>query len=270
MEDLFRSNMKKILLLLTLNFSILLGADFINQPLLELLEITGVQHNGTPKSILEETQKKWLRPSGKERWQIPDIDEHLKKQIVPLADQLGFVGEICPQATDYEHAAILGATFQRMGKRLDYLVRLWNQRIRFKEIVFLTGQRPLDPSIEPVFEGCKNESEAARHVWSTHLIPDEMRMIPVTFIDVPMKEDGRRPTIRDTYPAWLETQPKPGRILLISNQPYCRYQDVLAKALFSKNFQIETVGPSIGEKTSGADLLDSITQWIFYTEASEL
>lgn len=255
--------MKKVLLLLALKFSFLAGAVEITQPLLELLEVTGIEHQGTYESILQETQKKWLRPSGKERWEISDLEDKTNQQIFPLADQLGFVSEVVPHSNGYLYAALLGGTFGRMEKRLDFLIQLWNQGIRFKNLIFLTGQRPLDPTIEPVFEGCRDESEAAHYIWANHLVPEEMRNIPVQFVEVPMKE-GKRPIRKDTYIAWLSTHPQPGSILLISNQPYCPFDQTIAVSSLPQSFSIETVGVAIDEKEkNGAVLLDSIARWIF-------
>ncbi|HSX03340.1 MAG TPA: hypothetical protein VLG76_01280 [Rhabdochlamydiaceae bacterium] len=257
--------MKKFLLVfLVFGFS-LFGSIEVSEPLLQLLDATHVQHDGTAESILQETQKKWLRPKGKERWQIPDVDEKTKEQILLLADQLGFVSEISPQAKEYEYAAVLGATYERMEKRLDYLIQLWNRGIRFKHVVFLTGQRPLDVSIEPISEECKNESQAARQIWKTSLVPQEMRDLPVTFIEVPMKPDGKRPTTKDTYEAWLARKPAAGRTLLVSNQPFCLYQEALAKSFLPKGFQVEVVGAAMEERQNGAVMLDAIAGWIFYS-----
>jgi hypothetical protein len=54
----------------------------------------------------------------------------------------------------------------------------------------------------------------------------------------------RRPTTADTFQQWLTTNPVPGRSLMISNQPYCIYQQLVAEGIVPKEFMYETVGPS--------------------------
>lgn len=241
----------------------------ISQPLLELLEVTGVSHDGSYAAIMRETQKKWLRPAGKERWQIPDVDPEKREQIVELADQLGFIHPLRPQKKAYDYCLILGGTVGSMQTRLNYLIKLSEQGIRFKTIVFLTGQRPLDSAIEPVSAKNQNESQAAHNLWEETALPHALRNCNQVFVDVPMfiTESGtRRPTTKDTYIEWLALHPKPGSALIISNQPFCLYQHALAQSCLTDGFEVETVGEGAQKENQlGVVLLDSIAQWIYYS-----
>lgn len=262
--------MKKIFLsFLILILNCIAFADVqISPSLVALLELTGVDNDGTYDSILEQTQKKWLRPTGKERWQIADVDAEKRFFIIELAQKLGFIEEIRPQGRDYEYGVVLGGTVGKMEERFNYLIQLWKEGVRFKQIVFLTGMRPLDPAVEMIQENCKNESEASRMIWKNASIPNQIRQLAVTFIEVPMfitEKGAKRPSTKDTFIAWAASA-KPGRTLVISNQPFCLYQHALALSCLPSSFQVETVGPAANkEKELGVVVLDSIAQWIYYS-----
>ncbi len=57
----------------------------------------------------------------------------------------------------YDKALILGATTSRMQTRLDYLKQLWEDGIRFNELVWLTSDRPLDKRVDDLADQCSNE-----------------------------------------------------------------------------------------------------------------
>src|SRR3989344_6686161 len=88
----------------------LVSAEVMTPALLQLLEVTGVSHDGTLSSIVEETQKHWLRPIGIERWEMTDLDKETREKVFVLADQLGFIQECRPTQKEYDYAILLGAT----------------------------------------------------------------------------------------------------------------------------------------------------------------
>lgn len=52
----------------------LLNAQSKPTPALQsLLQLMNVEHDGSLASIVEKTQKEWLRAAGKERWQIEEM-----------------------------------------------------------------------------------------------------------------------------------------------------------------------------------------------------
>jgi hypothetical protein len=241
---------------------ILLVSSIFADPLLDLLTLMNVPHNGTHESIVAETQARWIRPAGKERWEIPDLPEK-KEKIIEYADQLGFIRERLPSKQRYNYGIVMGATVFRMQKRLHFLIELWKKGIRVEKLVFLTGERPLDPLVESLTDVCKTESQAAHYIWEHAEVPLKMRALPITFIDVPMK-GSVRPSTGDTVGAWIKTGPAPGSCLLISNQPYCLYQDAAARKLFPQPFDIETVGEEASLKSlNAAVVLDTIARYLY-------
>lgn len=241
---------------------VLFVSTIFADPLLDLLTLMNVPHNGTHESIVAETQARWIRPAGKELWQIPDLPEK-KEKIIEYADQLGFIQERLPSKQRYNYGIVMGATVFTIQKRLQFLVQLWKRGTRFDKIVFLTGERPLDPVIESLADVCKTESQAAHYIWEHMEIPPKMRALPITFIDHPMK-GSVRPSTADTVGAWVKTEPAPGSCLLISNQPYCLYQDAVSRKLFPQPFDIETVGEEASLKSlNAAVILDTIARYLY-------
>lgn len=237
-------------------------ASVVTPPLLELLDLTQVSHDGTLASIVEGTQKKWLRPAGKERWETTDLDADKRVKVLELAEQIGFIDEVRPTETQYDYVLLLGATVFRMEARLNYMVKLWKEGVQFKHVVILTGMRPLDTKVEQKI--ADTESEAARILWSEC----ELNFLPVSFIEAPMN-GSLRPTTQDTIIAWQDEFPEPGRCLFISNQPYCFYQGAVVDLNLSDEFPHETVGEAANpSKLNAAVVLDSIARWLYSSDLS--
>lgn len=219
--------------------------------------------------LIAETQKRWLRSPGLERWQMQEVSPSQKQFILDWSRSQGLFSSWKPISRHYDKALILGATTRAMQLRLDYLKDLWLEGVRFQEIIWLTGDRPLDPKIDTLTDHCKNESQAAHILWETTELPLEMRALPVTFIAVPMKQEGndlKRPNTEDTIIAWLNTAPKPSSLLFVSDQPFCGYQFAVVKSCLPETFSFDLVGqgrdPS-SHPAAAAITLDAIARWIY-------
>jgi len=164
---------------------------------------------------------------------------------------------------------MVGATTSRMQMRLDYLKQLWNEGIRFSEVVWLTGERPLDPKADGLLDRCSNESEASHILWEEADLPEEMRHLPVVFIAVPMKMEGallKRPTTADTIIAWVENFPGVCSALFVSDQPFCGYQFSVVKGSLPETVQFDLVGQGADPRShpaAAAITLDAIARWIY-------
>jgi len=243
-----------------------LWGEVVNEPLLKLLDVMDVPHDGTLSSIVAQTQKCWIRPAGKERWEIEgELTE--KSEVIPLAAELGFIHEIYPLEKEYDYCLLFGATVARMEKRLNYAIKLWNEGVRFKEIVFLTGFRPLDPAADRLTDICKTEAEATHYIWEHADLPEGFSELPITFVEVPMLSTPsgvRRPATADTVDAWMALDPVPGTCLGISNQPYCLYQEAVIAAYLPEEFEFEVVGEAANpDRLQGPVLLDTIARWLW-------
>ncbi len=223
--------------------------------------------------IVMETQKRWLRKPDQERWEMAELSPEQRLFVLNWAKDQGLFAPWKPVSKTYDKALILGATTSRMQMRLDYLKQLWDEGIRFNEIVWLTGDRPLDKRIDGLTDRCSNESQAAHILWEETDLPKEMRSLPVVFVAVPMKMEGsslKRPNTEDTIVAWLQLSPQPSSALFVSDQPFCGYQFAIIKATLPNAFLFDLVGPGVDPNShpaAAAITLDSIARWIYQEDA---
>jgi len=256
--------------------------------LFTLLEMFSANHNGSLEDIVAVTQKKWLRKAGSERWEMPIRFEEKRNIVIPLLKDLQLVAKKVSQKKRYEYAIVLGALLPRVRSRLAYLVRCWKKGVRFKSIIVLAGERPLHKTCESneglfdsqngilpfkenwTYVGAlpKTEYEMAKVVFDQAKLPDSWeKEVDIVFVNAPMKrrKDGvlLRPNTNDTVKKWMDAKPKPGSCLVISNQPYIKYQDLVLKTLLPKTFHIETVGGKAYENLPLVIYLDSIARWLY-------
>lgn len=226
--------------------------------LLQLLELTGIEHDGSLASIVQVTQKsqaEWLRKQGTKRWDIAETNPENKDQFFVLFHQLFMINEIKPSLQKYDYVLWTGATFKPAKSRLRYLIEIWESGVRFDTVVLLSGARPLLESEKSYMISAYNLDEATcpqtefemmKFVYDTIVMPEDMRQVPIVMIDVPMQitKTGilAYPTTGDTVNLWMASNPTPGTCLVISNQPYVGYQDSVSRSLLPKDFIVETVG----------------------------
>lgn len=260
------------------------------QGLLHLLDLCGIKHDATLADIIEKTQHEWLRKPGTERWQNDDVPEKIARETaIPCFEQLGILKEVTVTYSTYDYAFLLGAAAERVRVRLSFLVALWMWGIRFKQVVLLGSERPLSsvadsvPSLLNVPQvGLptrkdwiapsklpQTEAEMMRMIYDQVEMPHGMRKLPLVVINSSQIKtaDGsfRRATTADTIIDWLKTNPKPGRCLFVSNQPYVGYQYTVARVLMPKTFVIDTVGAAVEnrEMIKVNIYLDTIARWLF-------
>jgi hypothetical protein len=268
--------------------SYLCAKEIITPDLIEVLNITGITHDGTLPSIVDATQKAWLRPTGVERWEMDGKYQELSPIISPYFKQLGMIDEIVPTKKEYTYCIVLGATVTAVRKRLSAALDFWKRGIRFKKLVFLVGARPLAPEkeseatlyhndnkylpikahwVKPATTP-KTETEMARMVFDQAELPHGFtEAVEVVFVDTPMQKlaDGteRRPNTGDTVRQWItDTEVIPGSVLALSSQPYIRYQDTVLRTLLPKTFTSETVGPKKSGNESVDVMLDNLARWL--------
>lgn len=239
--------------------------SLITPDLKELLKVMEVEQDGTAQSIVKATQKAWLRPVGKERWHIQDnLTPIQKKAVMDYGAKAGFFNEIKPLYFDYDYAVILGATTSRIKKRLDLLVKMSEQGVRFKKVILLSGERPLDPSGESIHEGCKTEGDTLEYLWRANPLSKKVAWKHFKHPMISTPSGIRRPTTIDTYRLWLASNPPPGRILAVSNQPYCLLQQLVAQNIMPKGFTYETVGEAPELSSINAQtLLDTVARCLY-------
>jgi len=221
------------------------------------------------ETIVKDSQRLWLRNHGLERW-------HLKKTTnEKLFEKFKLFGmtEACyPSDKFYHYLLIFGAAIPTMQKRIDFLKKLYYNGVRFKEIIFLTGQRILDPKVDKIKQNkftkkLTTEADAVRYIikndnFFLHLSKD----IQIKIIDTQnriINKSKRRPTTSDTIREWLNTNPPPNTILAISNQPYIGWQSSILNSYLPSSFQSEVVGGSSSNKLPTDVYLDNLARWLY-------
>lgn len=247
--------------------------SFPSPPLIFLLDLMGLSHDYSLKSIVRISQQRWLQPS-KERWLFEPREEHRLNYILPFLDKLGCIDSLFAKDKEYDYALILGGYHTRLQARLAHLIDEWNQGVRFRRIVFLTGERYLDPQTEaPLFkwEKGRTEAELMQHMWERNFLAHPLKNLPFTFVDTPGSKDRtgafRRPTTKDTLLKWLSFSPKPGKCLFISSQPFIGYQHSVLATYLPSSFSLETVGAPTEKNLSLSIYLDNLTRWLYQEQA---
>ncbi len=252
-----------------------------SQALLWLLALTDVEHDNSLASIVQATQAAWIRKPGTERWDINEQDRGNKELIHRQLMKMNLIDAVTPSKKKYDYALWMGAAYPRVQTRFEYLVQLWEQGVRFDQIVLLSGARPLTDAEQHALVQNFNlsddqipttEAEAMKLVYKNSAMPESMKQVQLVVIDVPMQvaQNGMlaRPTTGDTVNAWMELQPQPGTCLVVSNQPYVGYQNSVTKTLLPHNFVVETVGEKSGD-TNIDVYLDTVAR-LLYQEKKRL
>lgn len=229
----------------------------------------------TPSEIVKETQEKWLRPAGKERWEVDDSYAARKDELMPMFNAIGLTQEKKPSQIHYDYLLLMGALYSRVKSRLEYAISLSCLGIHFRTIVILGSERSLNAQQEPgsLFYGDtipKTEFQMMQWLFEHTLLPNNIYHLPTIWIDAPNKMDEhgkvQRATTVDTINLFLAQNPTPGSCLVISNQPHIEYQAAVTRLILPSEFTIEGVGQSISTKAPVSEILDALARWIYLEE----
>ncbi len=236
--------------------------------------------------LVATTQENWLRGQGLERWDTRDSAELVEQKagIYKLCDLLNLRAEIKPKLPHYDYVLLMGALQSRVETRLAYAKTSFDRGdYDFDTLVMLGGARPLyaDKELLSAKLGADEKTEyhmmmhvlGAMEAGSSAQTSSDFFTKARQTINTPMQKaaDGspRRPNTRDTVETWLATKPKLGTVLVISNQPYCTYQDATVKGLLPARFEVETAGHQGSEHDNVKVHLDSLAR-VFYTKRPAL
>ena len=241
------------------------------EELLQLLSLLEVKHDGSLDSIVKTTQNEWLRPKGKERWEVQGLHEDKRAEIEPLLLKMGFIETVHASQMQYDYGVILGSYAPNVRTRLQFLMDEWNRGVRFRQLVFLGGERFVDETQDQLKSFLPNkpktETDVMKLIFAEAKLPKEMQKLEVVFVDAPAKKkpDGgmERPNTGDTIHTWLANAPKPGHVLAVSTQPFVQYQDAVLKTLLPRSFQVETVGAKAQKRVPVAVWLDNLARYLY-------
>lgn len=259
----------------------------------DILCAAHINHANSLASIVEATQKAWLRPAHVERWDMANTQDDSNERLVSLLSELHFNQEIAPTDTTYDYVLVLGDTLNGMRLRFSYALTLWNIGVRFNNLFFLTSQRerfddhihileresehelydvtnpylPIKKDWLKPITAPKTETDIARMIVDQTELPLSFAQnVAIHFIDTPYQhtENGlRRPNTGDTFKLWIKSIQPHGKVLAISSQPYVGYQHAVLKTYVPNTMSIVTVGPASQQAQPTHLLLDTLARWLF-------
>lgn len=267
-----------------------------SKPLTALLALSTIACNVDLASVVEATQKQWLRPADKERYELVDdvVLSDAKDGAQDLFAELGFIDAIEPTHMYYEYALLLGGTTKSMIRRTQSIINYCNQGVHFNSVVLLVGQRMLttderenpqrireagilDEAQHEQFlaewnSTAQTETDAIALIWKYIALPAEMRdSVTVVLVDAPAKQkpDGTylRPNTMDTIVAWMNMNPKPGSCLAVTTQPQVLYQESVLKTGLPHDFMVEGVGPRVSVGCTKAEIFDALARFLYQESA---
>ena len=268
-----------------------MAAGQIPAPLLNLQKDIGYPATWPSWNQAIDSFARFARKPGQERWHLkdPDITKNKRDQINKDLAELGFIHAVKPSHTHYQAAVITGGAVPRMILRIEYLISLWQQGIRFDQIILIAGQRPLEDFDNLAYElkhlqsenkvaslqtGPKNipqhEAEAQRLLYQLYNKPAAMTKIPVDAEDTPRRWDPIsqiwiRPSTRDTFSQLIKTHKRIDHFLIVTSQPYVLYMDTVYKNQLinlTKPPKIDVVGPPAPPATRTVEYLNAVYEWL--------
>ncbi len=231
--------------------------------LLDLLAFVKIEHDGSWQSIVTETQKHLRRPN-QELWEVAPRDDLPLDQAYRLFEQMGMIDSIIACKQHYRYAAILGSTVEIVRDRFLFLKEQWERGVRFSELIIMGAERPLAP-----FERStqKTETEMMLKLFQELDLPLEWRSMPITVISPPIPEGKARPQTMHQFIDWMNIDPEPGSLLVISSQPFVGRQDAVARN--HTPFPVETIGMGVSydhfckEPIAISVLIETLARWIY-------
>lgn len=262
---------------------------------LQLLSLLGMPENQERPPKLTEidkwAQKHLLRVGGRWDPQTPRFDP-LRKPILELLNEIGFIQPVSPSFDQFDGAIVLGAHACAFRERLAFLKQSWQSGVRFQRIYLLGCMRPLltddletseklltskFPSLPiredwvPPMELPKTECEMLGLVWDQSELPDEMRNgVEVTILGAPMKEEKNsvkplQPKTEDFVEEWLRHSPPHGRYLAITSLPFLLRQSLVVRRITPASYTFDFVGPGANLQLPIPIFLDEFANLIHET-----
>lgn len=212
-------------------------------------------------------QEGWLRKSNLEPWHLSDniLSVEKKKHITEALSEMHIYDEIYPTKIDrqyrqYDCALLMGSSEPAVRIRLNYLLDLWKDGLRFDRLFVVTGYRQLEPELEPVTATLAalkidtTEEQMTRYVLTTTLIEKAKtdpafqnfdQKVKIIYTNAFKKPQNARATANDTLMQWKNLYGATHKtILMVSNQPYTEYHTAVFAGILSHDFAdpIEMLG----------------------------
>ena len=269
--------MKKVFVLMAIMNSIFCcEAIWNNGPtdlLKDIFKITEIQWVETLETAIKQSNFRWIRPKGLERWDVYSLFGNAKRSaLTKKIKHSAIAKEKMPLKKYYDAVVVYGATTSRVKARIGFLVHLYNKGITWDKIYLLGSTRDLkignesDQEMAKVLEKkgiAATEMTMMDHLWQQTKMPEQLRAISVVSIQSGECPDGTRANTEDTLVDMLKDSGdvKEKSFLFISNNPYICYQDAVAKRVLGEyGVVVETVGEAMTPDEKMENVLDTVAR----------
>ena len=144
----------------------------LHPALLSLCQLTNVERGDSfgLEEVVVITQRHWLRKHGTERYELANGPwETHREEILTHLRPLNVIHHVKAEITNtpYDIVIFHGAMAFSVKIRLEFLIAEYRRGIRFKQVVLLTGDRPLNSLREAEFIGLglQTEAEIVQYLW---------------------------------------------------------------------------------------------------------
>lgn len=269
--------MKKFLIVLTFVSTIFSceaiwnnGPTQLLKDIFKIMNVSGVEKLET---AVKQSNFRWIRPKGLERWDIYSIfDNEQRATLSKKIKYSSLAKEKMPLKKHYDAIVVLGATASRVKSRMEFLTRIYKAGITCDKIYLLGSTRDLKIGTEADKEMAKSlkaksaettEMAMMKEFWQQNVVLNSIEHITVVAIQSGERPDGTRAktedTLRDMAKDFGDVQGK--NFLFISDNPYICYQDAVAKKiLVPYGVNIETVGAVMTSQESMENVLDTVAR----------
>lgn len=243
------------------------------QLLKDIFKITDVQGVESLETAVKQSNFRWIRPKGAERWNVYSLlDNAQRKALSKKVKNSSLAKAKMPLKKHYDAIIVLGATVSRVKSRMEFLARIHKDGITCDKIYLLGSTRDLKIGTELDKEMAKKleskEIEATemammKEFWQQNAELKLIEHIPVIAIQSGQREDGTRANTEDTLRDMVKDfgDAKDKNFLFISDNPYICYQDAVAKkVLIPYGVSVETVGAKMSSEETMENVLDTVAR----------
>lgn len=252
----------------------------INSSLISLIKLRGFLIN---ENILLEDLNLFLNrhwnQKCKFRYQIKG--KVLDMEELRLLRKLGCIEQIfspIDYGKYYDGVLVLGGTVKAVQKRLNHLINEYRRGVKFKQIFLLGSERPLNINKEILnilwikeklfrFRNFpKTEIEIMQYLVGLLNLSSKWEIIPILCPNITINGISRFANSGDSIIYWQrQTGYIKGNFLIISNQPFIKYQEINAKNLLSSEIKIFGIGQDADLNFPTELFLDNLAKQ-FYEE----
>ena len=196
----------------------------------------------------------------------------LQENFWKACGDLGFTSARVPEAGVWNYVVITGGTLIGMEKKCSFLQKCISNGVVPDQVIMLASSRPRDSAADHsshvlVPDDCATEAGLAERLRQYLARNSDHAELWSSALVVPT--DNPKAGFAETFQTWLQTSPCPGRLLVVSGQPFIpRYRVQASRLLHATEFRkecLEVIGEGLCENfpsTKSSVLLDAIAHWV--------